>query len=207
MHAACNVESSRKPIFARIRSPSIKDTYNRSPFIVAFQYGHTELKIFSKNEGTNKVEDSAESIKLKDLPLWSWVNMRRLRLLTEAISHGAGLDIRDPGAKDTLLLLGILLIANDSDKSIDRIKILRQLLRARNTFLDVRDMYGHIPARIAALEDFLQATEILVEHKVMLEELDCFGRPTLMIAFNFEISNVALALIIRRQRLTCPKLT
>lgn len=43
---------------------------------------------FSKNGGTNKVADSAENIRLKDLPLWSWVIMRRLRLLTEAISYG-----------------------------------------------------------------------------------------------------------------------
>ena len=151
---------------------SIKDTYNRSPFIVAFQYSHTELINLANDEGTNKVDDSAESIKLKDLPLWFWVIMRRLRLLTEAISHGAALDIREPRAKNKLLQLGILPFANDSDRSIDRIKILRQLLRAGKMSPDVRDIYGHSPAHIAVLEDFIQAAEIPVEHKAMLEELD-----------------------------------
>jgi ankyrin repeat protein len=112
--------------------------------------------------------------------------MRHLRLLTEAIPHDAALGIREPGVKNKLLHLGFLLIANSSGKSIDRINILRQLLRAGKMSPNVRDVYGNTPAHIAALEDFLQAAEILVEYKAILEELDRFGRWPLMIASKFE---------------------
>jgi ankyrin repeat protein len=200
LHAACKcgkLEAAQYLLSIGADS-SIKDTYGRTPFVVAFQYGHTELMNLCKNEGTNKVADSAQSTQPGDLPVWSLVIMRRLNLLTEAISKGAALEVKEPGTKSTLLHLAIRENANDSNESLDRFEILQQLLTAGKMSTNVRDKYGHTPLHIAALEDFLRAAEILLEHKAKLEELeelDRFGRTPLMIASKFENSDVALALI------------
>lgn len=175
---------------------SVKDTYGRTPFTVAFQYGHTELMNLCKKEDTDNVADMAQNTETKNLPIWSLVLLRDLKLLTVLISKGATLDINEPGTKNTLLHLAIQENANDLKEGVDRFNILRQLLAVGKMSPDVRDKYGHTPLHFAALEGFMQAAEILLEHKAKLEELDRFGRTPLVIASKFENFDVALALIV-----------
>ncbi|KAE9370539.1 ankyrin [Stipitochalara longipes BDJ] len=148
-----------------------------------------------KNEGNNKVEDSLQTLGPEDLPVWSLVFLRDLKLLTLLISKGALLDCKEPGTKSTLLHLAIIENANDLNGSVDRFDILRQLLTAGKMSPNVPDKYGHTPLHIAALEGSVQATEILLEHKAKLEELDRFGRTPLMISSKFGNLGVALTLI------------
>jgi ankyrin repeat protein len=100
-----------------------------------------------------------------------------------------------------LLHLAILENANDVDRRVNQFDILRQLLTAAKMSPDVRDEYGHI----AALGGFIQAAEILLEHRAKLKELDRFGRTPLMIATKFEIFDVALALLDVGAKIDQPK--
>jgi hypothetical protein len=61
-----------------------------------------------RNEDTNKVEDYPQDRGLGDLPVWSLVVLRDLKLLSVLISESAALDVKEPGTKNTLLHLAIL---------------------------------------------------------------------------------------------------
>jgi len=52
---------------------------------------------------------------------------------------------------------------------------------------------------------FVQAAEILLEHKAKLDELDRFGRASLMIATKFENFDVELALLDMGAKIDQPK--
>jgi hypothetical protein len=94
---------------------------------------------------------------------------------------------------------------SDVNRRVNRFDILRQLPTAGRMSPDVRDKYGHTPLHIAVLGGFIQAAEILLEHKAKLEELDRFGRTLLMIATKFENFDVELALLNVRAKIDQPK--
>lgn len=90
--------------------------------------------------------------------------MLRLKLLIEAISNDTALGIREPGAKNTLLHLGILLNTNDSEMTRTIASTVLIFCGSSESGEDVSRRARHVchlPVHIAALEDFLQATEIL----------------------------------------------
>lgn len=59
LHTACKCEKLEvyRYLLAIGAVSSNKDTYRRTPFIAAFQYGQTELMNLCRNEDTNKVGD------------------------------------------------------------------------------------------------------------------------------------------------------
>lgn len=206
-HAACKsgtLEAARYLLKIGADS-SIKDKYGRTPFTVAFQYGQTELMDLCKTEGTNSLADSAQNTRPEDLPVWSLVILRRMDLLAEAISRGAALDIKEPGTNNPLLHCAILENGNDSDGSVNRLDILRELLTAGKMSPNVRDKYNQTPLHIASLGGFIEVAEILLEHKAQLEEVDRFGRTPLMIAAKLENFSIALALINARAKINASK--
>jgi ankyrin repeat protein len=174
---------------------SINDTHGRTPFIVAYQYGQDELMELCKNEGTNRVADAQQNLRLDDLPVWSLVVQQRMELLTKAISRGAALDVKEPGTKKSPLHCAVLENGNDSKADASRLNILRELLIVGKMSPNDPDKYGQTALHIACLGGFGEAAVILLGHNAKLEAVDRFGRTPLMIASKLENFDIALALI------------
>lgn len=94
-----------------------------------------------------------------------------------------------------MLNCAILENGNDSDGSVNRLDILRELLTAGKMPPNARDKYNQTPLHMDSLGGFMEVAEVLLEHRAKLEGVVCFGPTLLTIAAKLDNFSIILALI------------
>jgi ankyrin repeat protein len=198
LHYACRSgESDAGEFLLQLDADStIKDDFGRTPLIVAWQYGQTELMGISRDKGTNREDDSAQNTKLEDLPIWSLVTLRRLDLIEAAIASGrANLSIKEPGTSNTVFHCAIRDNRNDEMREVNRAHLLRALFTVGSIFADEVNNDRRTPLHFAAVFNSVEATEVLLEYCPKLDEIDRWELTPLTIALTDENYDIALALV------------
>lgn len=84
--------------------PTIKDSFDRTPLVLAWQYGETEIMSILQRKGKTEQKDSNLISKDENLPIWSLVRLGRSELIADAIiANKSTLTAAEPGIEDTAL--------------------------------------------------------------------------------------------------------
>jgi len=116
--------------------PSIKDSYGRTPSIVAWQYGHTKLSELCENNRAAEKEFANTSP-----PVWSLATLGRLDPI-RAMSNIVLLEAKEPRTQRTVLHCLPLKTKEDVENETFHNQILEELLTSRKKFLNEIDAYG-----------------------------------------------------------------
>jgi ankyrin repeat protein len=168
------------------------DSFGRTPFVVAWQYGQEALMKLCRDSGSNREADSARSIDAEDLPIWSLVRSGRLDLLAEAKNRReAEFSCKEPGTGKTNFHTAIL---NNDDETA--CMILEMLLNSSaKNLLDATDDDKQTPLHLASIQAHAKCIELLVKHEVKLDEVDRFGKTAIYSAFVNEDYGIAVYLV------------
>lgn len=166
---------------------SLVDKFGRTPFMVAWQYGHDNVMRMLTAAGHGQLP----SVILDDqrLPVWSMARRGLTELVTEAIrTRPQDLHIAEPCTEYSALHCAIE--ANQPD-------ILRMLLEAGILPIDKPNHSERTPLHIAALEGDLDATNLLIDHGADMDAKDRWKDEALLFAQSNRHLEVMLALICR----------
>jgi ankyrin repeat protein len=165
------------------------DSFLRTPFVVAYQYGQEALMTFCRESAPECLADPIESFQL---PIWSLVRSGRVDLIAEAKSRReAEFSCREPGTDKTNFHTAIL---NNNDEAAS--VILKMLLNSSaRDLLDATDFHRQTPLHLAAIRGYTECLECLVRHGAKLDEVDRFGKTALYSAFANSFYKMAVCLI------------
>ncbi|CAG8959305.1 hypothetical protein HYFRA_00013075 [Hymenoscyphus fraxineus] len=171
---------------------SINDSAQRTPFTAAWQYGNTDLMDLCCQKGTNRVVDEAQSTRLEELPIWSLASLDDLGRLTSAVkTRENDFLLKQVGTERTALHCAI--INNDDEEAY---LVLELLLKSpAKHFLNEPDRNKSTPLHLAAEQQYLDCTRLLLQQKPKINEKDRFGRTPLFQAFVNGHLNIAVALV------------
>jgi len=188
---------------------AIKDKFERTPFMVAWQYGETELMNLLRDKGTNREIDSVQNIHTEGLPIWSLVRLSRLDLIISAsLANPVKLDLSmtEPFTCNTALHCAIMRCDGQSGALI-----LQELLSLDSTSINEPNKAKQTPLHLAVLYGCLKCTDVLLKFKAKTDEVDRYGNSPLAIACNKEYLPIAVTLVeagaqVRDTRVTMQKL-
>ncbi|TVY44584.1 Ankyrin [Lachnellula occidentalis] len=198
LHSACRMDRDDAAEFLVENGAdcSIKDKFDRTPYMVAWQYGNEYLMDLLRDTGTNREIDTAQNIQLDGLPIWSLVTLSRLDLITGSSLAKTGkldLSIKEPVTGNTALHLAILYCNGNSPQAAP---LLKELLNADAKYIDEpnRSM-KQTPLHIAVTLGCLACTEMLLKFKPKLDLANRYGDTPLEIACRKSNLDIAVTLV------------
>ena len=148
---------------------SITDSSNRTPLLVAWQHGETDVMKLLQQHSTTQQKLPSEA----SLPLWSLAKLGYADLAQKAIkTKGSDLYVKDPDSQYNALHWSI---------DCDRFIILDMLLDAGMS-PNKADDHGRTPLHIAAELGDYEATERLLKANPNLEAKNIWGATSLSVA-------------------------
>ena len=166
---------------------SLVDKFGRTPFMVAWQYGHDNVMRMLTAAGHGQ----PPSVVLDDqqLPVWSMARRGLTELVVEAIrTRPQELHVAEPCTENSALHCAI---------EGDQPDVLRMLLEAGMLQIDKPNHFERTPLHLAALEGDLDATNLLIDHEADLDARDRWKDEALFLAQSNRHLDVMLALIRR----------
>ena len=164
---------------------SLVDKSGRSPFMMAWQYGHDNVMrmLAAAGHGPPSNVDLDE----KRLPVWSMTRQALTELVEEAIrTRTQDLHIAEPYTENSTLHCAVE--ANHFD-------ILLLLLKTRMLSVDKPNYVLRTPLHLAALEGDISATKLLIEYGADIDLRDRWGDETLLLAQSNHHMEIMLELI------------
>ena len=164
---------------------SLGDKLDRTPFMVAWQYGHDN--IMRMLAATGHGQPSGVGLDEKQLPIWAMTRRGLTELVAEAFgTRKQDLHITEPCTQNSALHCAVE--ANEPD-------ILRMLLETNMIPVNKDNHWARTPLHIAALEGDLDATKFLIDHGANLDTRDRWNDEALFLAQSNHNLEVMLALI------------
>ena len=164
---------------------SAVDKFDRTPFMVAWQYGHDNVMRMLAAAGHG--QPSNVSLDEKQLPTWAMTRRGLTDLVAEAIrTRTQDLHIAEPCTQNSALHCAVEV--NEPD-------ILRMLLETRMISVNNPNHFARTPLHLAALEGDLGATQLLIDHGADLDTRDHWKDEALFLAQSNHNLEVMLALI------------
>ena len=185
LHSACRMDQDDAAEFLIENGAdcAAKDKFDRTPYMVAWQYGNEYLMNVLRNKGTNREIDTAQNIQLEGLPIWSLVTLCRLDLITGSSMAKTGkldLSIKEPVTGNTALHLAI---ANCNSNTRRGAPLLQELLNADAKYINEPNRgMKQTPLHVAVALGCLDCTEMLLKFKPNLDATNRYGDTPLKIA-------------------------
>ncbi|KAH6676237.1 ankyrin repeat-containing domain protein [Halenospora varia] len=175
---------------------TMKDEYDRSPFTIGWQYGRNELVELCKERGTISQVEAAKALRTQDLPIWSLAMLREVDIIKEVIASGkVNLDITEPETQNTAIHCALLDERQDLGTETIQNEILKELLQTGKISHEMPNQDGRTPLLLAAMFGNIEATQLLLEQEVGLNEVDRFEYSPLVVACQNNAYNVAVKLV------------
>ena len=172
-------------LLERKADASLKDHSDRTPYMVAWQYGHHN--IMQMLEQSNPRPQATTSLDEDGLPVWSMVRRKRTDLVSNAIQTRKG-DLHIPEPCTEYSPLHVSIEENEPD-------ILTMLLETKLLPVNRPDRSNRTPLHIAALEGDSFATKCLIDYDVKIDLKDRWNDEALFLAQSNEHLEVMLILI------------
>lgn len=198
LHSACRMNQNDAAEFLVENGAdcSVKDRFDRTPYMVAWQYGNEYLMNLLRDKGTNREIDTAQDIQLEGLPVWSLVTLYRLDLITGSSLAKTGkidLSIKEPVTGNTALHLAIKYCYGSTRQGAP---LLQELLNADATYIDEPNRaMKKTPLHMAVARHCLACTETLLKFKPKLDLADRYGDTPLGIACRMNYLDIAVTLV------------
>lgn len=175
LHNACrigNVDVAEALLALQV-DPLIKDSCGRTPLIVAWQNGHTDLIKLLQDH----VSSTSESIpEASHLPLWSMAKLGHKQLLQDTLKTAdTDLQVRDPDTDSTALHWAI------RSGNVNGVEIAEILLNAGASTCAVDD-HKRTPLHIAAYKGYYEAATLLLDFDTDLNVRDAWDLTPVTIA-------------------------
>ena len=166
---------------------SLVDRFGRTPFMVAWFYGHDNVMRMLTAAGHGR----PPSVLLDDhqLPVWSMARRGLTELVAEAIrTRPQNLQVVEPCTENSALHCAI---------EADQPDILRMLLETGMLPIDKPNHVDRTPLHLAALEGDLDATNLLIDLEADMDVKDRWKDEAVVLAQSNRHLEVMLALICR----------
>jgi hypothetical protein len=170
------------------------DSFLRTPFVVAYQYGQEALMNLCRESYPKSLGGLPETMQPEDvlIPMWSLVRCGRVDLLAEQKNRReAEFSCREPGTGKTNFHTAIL--SNDDEVASVVLEMLFN--SSARDLLDATDNHKQTPLHLASIRGHTKCIEILVKHGAKLDEVDRFGKTALYSAFVNEFYTIVVDLV------------
>ena len=164
---------------------SLKDEFNRTPYTVAWQYGHQ--KIMQMLEKSSSGDQAAASLDEERSPVWSIVRRKRTDLVANAIQTRIG-DLHFPEPCTENSALHVAIEENEPD-------ILSMLLETKVLPVDRPNRVKRTPLHTAALVGDTYAAKCLIDFDANIDLKDRWNDEALFLAQSNQHVDVMLILI------------
>lgn len=166
---------------------SLVDKFGRTPFMVAWQYGHDNVMRMLAAAGYGQL--SSVTLDEQQLPVWAMARRGLTELVAEAIRiRTQDLHVAEPCTENSALHCAV---------EADQLEILRMLLDTRMLPIDKPNHVVRTPLHLAALVGDLDATKLLIDHEADMDVRDRWKDEALVLAQSNGHLEVMLALICR----------
>ena len=164
---------------------SLIDKFGRTPFMVAWQYGHDNAMRMLAAAGYGQLP--SVTLDEQQLPVWSMARRGLTELVAEAIrTRTQDLHVAEPCTENSALYCAV---------EADQPDILRMLLETGMLPIDKPNHVVRTPLHIAALVGDLDATNLLIDHEADMDARDRWKDEALVLAQSNGHLEVMLALI------------
>ena len=156
-----------------------KDHHGRTPFQVACENGNVDIASLLAGKSFTELESS--------LPIWALVKSSHSGLVTQAIAERKR-DVfeRDPESGYTAVHWAVIQ---------DEIGVLRMLLDETDLSPNSTDKIHRTPLHLAAINNRLEASEILLDHRAEVNPRDKWDALPIQLAYENNNFTIAVALI------------
>ncbi len=166
---------------------SLVDKFGRTPFMVAWQYGHDNVMRMLAAAGYGQLP--SVTLDEQQLPVWAMARRGLTELVAEAIRiRTQDLHVAEPCTENSALHCAV---------EADQPEILRMLLDTRMLPIDKPNHVVRTPLHLAALVGDLDATKLLIDHEADMDVRDRWKDEALVLAQSNGHLEVMLALICR----------
>lgn len=166
---------------------SLFDKFGRTPFMVAWQYGHDNVMRMLAAAGHG--QPPSVTLDVQQLPVWSMARRGLTELVAEAIrTRTQDLHVAEPCTENSALHCAV---------EADQPEVLRMLLETRMLPIDKPNHVVRTPLHLAALEGDFDATNLLIDHEADMDARDRWKDEALVLAQSDGRLEVMLALICR----------
>lgn len=166
---------------------SLVDKFGRTPFMVAWQYGHDNVMRMLAAAGYGQLP--SVTLDEQQLPVWAMARRGLTELVAEAIRiRTQDLHVAEPCTENSALHCAV---------EADQLEILRMLLDTRMLPIDKPNHVVRTPLHLTALVGDLDATKLLIDHEADMDVRDRWKDEALVLAQSNGHLEVMLALICR----------
>ena len=164
---------------------SLKDNFGRTPFMVAWQYGHNDIMHMLENAGHG--QRPGDDLDEKQLPVWSMARRGLTDLVAETLkTRTQDLHVSEPYTENSPLHCAVE--ASEPD-------ILYMLLETKMLPVNKPNHFDRTPLHAAALEGDLLCTKFLIDHDANVDMKDRWKDEALVLAQSNQHLEIMLALI------------